>query len=619
MDSDQVRNGHWPRFGWALPPLGLVAWAAAMTGTRVVIRGGDPVVIYGPTGDEALRAIGLVVLAIVVALLLLRDRPWANVGAWAIGTVVAAVASAPTAGRAFGAFAAISAGASVAVFVGFRAWPTMPPRHQRIVLAALAPFTLAQWAWTRQVSWAAGAGILATLAVVAAYHLEAERITAWHGAARTATLAAARRAWRTIATVAHQLAEVARRTAARPATWPLVVAVTGSALLALPVIHRYAFSPSRDLVSDYNIHLFHASRTTIVPFRLTTPFAYPGFHLSTALLRPVFGGVEGAATFLLVVAVGAAAVVLTWTGSIRFADREPIGWWAGSAFALATIFIETPLIIEQALRLGNPYDWAAVDHVFNSPTDLLVLPLALLQLLVLARAIRSDHLQRRSGLALAVLSVAAMVAKPSLAMVLVGALPLVVLLARRLSAALVRYLLAWFYVPTAMVVAWQIWYLGAKEAGPDTVGIGIDPMATIRIVSLDRITPLFLLPEVVTIGLCVWAAGRRYLREPAIALALWSLLLSLVPLFLLAETGKRAGDATFAKPATICWVLLNLLSWRFLAGEAVTWRRGRADGAAAPPWLLAVTAFLALCLVAGAISYLDAVGITTLPIRRTGA
>lgn len=633
MGSEEVPRAT----GWRLVILGAIAWALGISGTRRALIG-PTIILETPVGRSAWWPVALATLVLVVVLVALRDRWGWNAAAWAAGLVATSAVVSGTAGRSFGIFAALSAGIAVAGVVGLRPAPRWPDRRHLVAWWAIVPFALAQWSWARHAQPAVFGLLAVALAVVAAYHLVPEQVERWHRAVDRAITAVGGGTIRLVQTVVHRTvhgtAGLVRRTWARPGAWPLTVGVGTTMVALLPVVHRYAYAGPGEIASDYYTHFNHAATSSIIPFKLTTPFAYPAFHLTTAALSPLFGGVEGAGTFVLCAVLGTTTGVLTWLCVRPFGGRVRTGWWAGTGFALLALLIESPLIISQALHVGNPYDWAPNAHVWNSPTDILLVPIAITQLIVLGRAMRDGELDRRWARGLLAISTLAMVAKPSLSMVLVGALPLYLLASRRFRPTLLRCLGVGFYAPTLVVFVWQSWYLATQPPSNQHIEFAIEPMANLRIAGLDHTSPWFYLPPLLTLVLCVWSGGRRYWREPMIAIALWSLLVSLVPLFLLSETGRRSSDATFTKPMTMAWVVVNLLSWRFLWGEALSVWRGEprldadlaeassGDVAAAerraPAWLVVAAVLLALSLVAGALVYLEAAGWMSLPTRQTG-
>jgi hypothetical protein len=599
------------------------AWALGMSGMWASARGWGGVVMFGPVQGEALRMVGGVTFIGAAGGWALRRWPLASAALWVAISALAMVVAAPNAGRSFGLAAAVSVAAAFAGLVGMSLWSRTTRSANPVAWPAVALVAAGQLGWG--FTGAAWIAVLLSIGAFAAatHHDRDPGVSAaivrhsqrMSGRVTGAVASAVNTGGESIALRAGRLARGVRSSGL---LGPTVLAAAISLLLVVPILHRFATAPpTADLVSDFAPHIGHAATTSIIPLSITTPFAYPAFHVLTSLVSGLTGDVATAATVVLALAVALTAVILVWSCTLPMGERPAPGPRVGAAYAIALLVLETPLLISHMLRVGNPYDWAPTNHIYNSPTDVLVLPMALLLVVVIGRAIGTSTPGAWSRRWTGLLAALAMLSKPSMSMALVPAIPAMMIRRKRVRD-VAGFVLRAFYIPTAIVFAWQVWYVASDPQRPGAVSVSIDPLATVRIASLDRVSLFFFAPAAATLGLCLWAGGRRFLRDPVVSLSMWCMGWSFVPLLLLAESGDRAADATFVKPATISWVVLNLVSWRFLAGEAVArWRDREIE--TLPRWIPVAAVWLVIGLVAGVVAYLEWVGVLQLPVRRTGA
>lgn len=389
--------------------------------------------------------------------------------------------------------------------------------------------------------------------------------------------------------------------------WRAVVVAAVTAALMTPMFVRFAREPSSVLgFSDYATHLEFASRVEFFPPNLVAP--HPVFHMAVAATTWI-GGQVLATSLVMFLVVMATVLVLVWFGRQSFAERPRLDVWLAVLFGAGYFVVESPAIVANALEIGNPNDWAPSDHMYLSPTDTLLVPFAVILVVLLGRTLRIAPDDRRSGSILGAATALATIAKPSMTLVLLVALPVTVLVGGVPKRQLMRSLLVWFYVPGLVIVALQTWMLQIGVDDASRAGFALRPMETVRVTGLDKVGPLLFTPLLVVV-LCLWAAGRRYLAEPTVRLSLFSVAAGIGLLFVFNETGSRAHDGTFAKPAFIAFVVLHIVSWRFLAGEFQYGRTGRVR-----LWVIAAAGFLSVGAVAGVLAYLDGVGLFQLPPR----
>lgn len=405
-----------------------------------------------------------------------------------------------------------------------------------------------------------------------------------------------------------------------------------AAAATLPIFLRLGWHPDVRVISvnDVGIHLDLAKAMAVWPPTVST--AQVLFHVLTAPMIPLLGApVAGA--LVTSAAVGCTAAVLVRIARTPFGGSAGLGGWAAATLPAAFLLAESPTMILVALGWVDPSAKFMPVHFYGSPTQVLMLPLALVAipmlLAVVGRVKAVDPgsgsidgaddaaRRRRDHWVLAAVTMAATLAHPSFYMAFAPGVVIYVTATRAWSAALARRLAVWFVAPGAVVFVWQTWLL---TTGQTLVRdeFTFEPMATIRVLGLNHIGPEFALSALL-IAIGVWAGGRRYVADPCIGLTLAALAASMVPLWLIAEVGERASHGNLGKPGFTCWVLLHLFTVRFLLVEARDRRAARiADGAPWPPWVFAFAAFAVVAVASGVVSHLDAVGALTLPTSAAG-
>lgn len=584
----------------------------------------------GPQHRVSVLALALGSLLFLSVRLLTR---WPMMLRWSSGVLVlvgTAWVVVPRSGRAP---LIVVAGASILAaeiaVLAWRRWGERPP-----VAGGIAPagvLLAAQLAWLAGVPLALWLGGMALAAVCLAAALQ--RPSAVAPIDRWATRAAVRLA-RSRNTASRASAEVWRSTVGSltpvgglfagsvrgdsgVAMWLAarrwsIVAIGGSAVLAIPLFYELASDPTRTSAgfTDFPIHLDAVAETTIVPFSTLTPHWL--FHVATALLRPAFGTAMAAA---LVLALSVGALVGLLTHLARRTDERGVGLaprWAALA-AFSAFFVESPTALFNALGILDPARAFAPFHAWGNPTDTFVMPFQLgLILTVLALEQRHDrYWWRPSWLrgSLAVLAVATTLAKPNVPMVLLGVIPLYLATQRRWQWSRYLELVIWFVVPVVLVLLGQIHHLKTSpkiaEMDPGGWGMTIDPFAFTKMWPAGGAGIWFWLgPLIIALG--AWACGRRYWTTPIMRFALLLMLISLVPMVLLRETGLRATDGNFMKAAFAAFMLLVQLSAVMIAREAGHRIHTRCAGAGLPAWIVAAGVFGVLATGAGLMDYLGA-------------
>lgn len=589
-------------------------------GLRDILAGRGAITIYAPVGADGWRAVALVSALWLVAATVSRRSPLL-VWLWRVAAIAAGVAlTASNVGRSIGGAAVLSVMVAHAALVEWRPRSGWPERPRQVAWAALVPLAASQVVWTTQrTAWPTIALLGLGLAAVEAHHRWPAvperwylRVAAWIrlGAATMAT--AGRRGAASVRLRSGWCRGMVRRVRADPV--PCIVGAAG-ALVMLPIAYRYSSTPSDVLAaSDFPLHLEKAREIEWIPFRPTAP--HPLFHLTVAALLPVVG--LAWASTLVISAVGAlTAVVLYSVGRGAFAGRGPLSPLVAAAFALGYFIADSPALVAQWLRVGNPRDWAPSLHVYLSPTDTLLVPFAILLVVLTGRSVR-DHPGEGAGRGwgLTVVAMATVLAKPSFTIAFLPAIALYLVLAGRMDRSLIVYLAKWLYLPSALVVVAQIWFLEAGVNDVGESGIALEPLATLRMLNLGKGGPLIFAGALI-IALAWWAAGRRFLAEPVMALSLTTLLVALVILLLFRETGVRSEHPVFSKPATIVTGVVTVLAWRSGVGDAVAAWSARSERPL-PVWFWLGGAFLALTLLGGVLGYLDSAGAISLPVRPTG-
>lgn len=607
-----------------------LAFGLGTAGAFLAITGWGQITVVSTLWNDAIIATAAVCSGWLVLDRLLRGRHALQAVARGAALAAALALGAASAGRAVAVLAVVSVMVADAALTAWQPTPRWPPRPHRVVPLAVVVVALAQVAWLATGSVALGLVIdLVALALVELHHRRASWFEPWYRGelvlaqrlddAGSGALRSVHRWWLGTGASwgrrgAASLRAAGAWVAARPASWRAdperSIAMAITAVLTGIIWHRYASEPAAVLgSSDFETHLFYVEQTSLWPLRV--PLPHPTFHIATATVALAVG-TQAATVIVLSTASAITASMLVKLCRRSFGGSVPLPAWWGAAFAVATLFADTPSLISRALHIGNPWDWAPAARMVLSPSETVLFPIALALLVRTADAVRRARPPTTAETGtLAALAVAAMVTKPTFAVVLVPSVAAYLTMRRRWERHLATSLAIALVVPAIAVGVWQLWFLRVGAGGFPSSDVVIDPLATVRAVNLHRTTPLAI-SHMAVVALCLWAGAKRYLGEPIVALAALGVGFAAIELLLLAEDGPRAFDGNFAKPAFTAGALLYLASWRFLLGEAAAWRR---RGGRAPAWLIASVAFAVVNLVAGTLGYLEAVGALALPVH----
>lgn len=403
------------------------------------------------------------------------------------------------------------------------------------------------------------------------------------------------------------------------AWWTWLVGVSVAAVWA-PVLWKLAGTNRQAYrvlgINDFELHVEIARNFGLDLTQVEAPHLL--FHAASAAASWVLGD------RLAVLAVLLVAVTLSYMGVLRLVLEPGSGRYRpterfAAVVAAAYFFTETPTLILMATGLLYEHSPYQTIHWWGNPTWLVALPVSLLTLPAIEGVVQdSDGLTAgRPGPArvrLVLLVVLGALAKPTLTLVLPLSLPVYLLMRRsRLRTQVLMFALV--TVPVGVVVAAQTWFIGSGSSESFSSGFIFDPIVE-PFIGWENMGPVFWLPMLIPLAALVVSRGR-FLSEPFVQLTLVSTLFAYAVMFSITETGGRAAHGNMAVPAQMCVALLIVLSVRTLAIEGWTALRGEGPYAARSTVrtvTLAVCATLAaLCLMGGALSYLDAMGVVEVP------
>ncbi len=363
-------------------------------------------------------------------------------------------------------------------------------------------------------------------------------------------------------------------------------------------------------VHDFAFHLDMTDTVRLWPPHINMP--QPVFHVLVRMLDPVLGRLASAVTVLLA-AVAMMAVALVRIFSTPAHRRDAFAPATAAVLTVAYFATESPNLVLQAVGLLPARPFTPV-HIWGNPTETIAVAPALL--LLPAAVVLIDRLEAGSpvggqGWVVAVLTVVSALAKPSLVLVLVPAAIIHLATSRAWSRQTVWGVVGWLGVPAGAVLAWQAWLLGASGSSAYRTGFTWDPFALFEVYGWTRGGPAYWLPVLIPLSAAI-VGGRRFWSERAVALTLWAMLLAMVPLLFMRETGERPYDGNLAKSGYYCWMLLWVLTMRFWALEIRdAWQTRSERGSQV---VVAVTAIVgALALGSGVLALLGAAGALTLP------
>lgn len=314
--------------------------------------------------------------------------------------------------------------------------------------------------------------------------------------------------------------------------------------------------------NDFGFHLELARDLGFVPFRPTAPhLLFHGLTRAVEALTP--WGLASSGVVVLTVAAGltgaAATVVMGTLG--RLPDRPS---WLPALGSILFLVANTPVALVSAAAVG-PDGYTPIQLLFN-PTTMIALPFVVVAVPVyltyLDRCARGEGSWGLHALVVAFV-VAGMLAKPTVLLLAVVALPIVVVWWRRTGRVPARWGrprdLAWLLVPAGVVTVLQVWMIERGPNKPLRGGFTVDPFASVGLLGRHPVLFLFIvaLPAVVA-----WARPP-FVRARSTQMLLIFTAVAVVQFALLRETGERAdgGSLGFAMHACVSLAVMFALAW----------------------------------------------------------
>jgi hypothetical protein len=351
--------------------------------------------------------------------------------------------------------------------------------------------------------------------------------------------------------------------------------------------------------------------------------AHPVYFTLIRVLSPTLG-ILVSSTAVAATATGAAVAVLIAVGRSWFDDERRLGWVGAWALGLGFVLLESPAVLiprtsdiwgrfEAAGSFARGTSYAAL-HQWATPTIVMSMPFVFALfwtlLAVLRQADDDGAGARRTRWILAVLTVFLALLQPAVVLALIPAVPLWLLVTRRWTRRTVSVAARSFVVPGALVCLAQVVFLRSNVSPFEQATWLWRPFWVWNYYGLDR--PAFW-ATLLFFPLCIWQGGRRYLRDPAVRLAAYGVLISIVPFLLLEQTTVAdRPDGDLGVIAMMALVLLFMASLRFALGEfSVLLSRRREAGPTAPLPVrtMVLGGFLGIMLCAGVIDVLGAAGV----------
>lgn len=387
--------------------------------------------------------------------------------------------------------------------------------------------------------------------------------------------------------------------------------------LAVPFFYRLASDPSVVVrgVNDFDDHYERVVPLAWYPFKLTAP--HPLFHVLTKWLEMMMSAAV-AMTLIMVGALAAMAVALVHLArSSDFGWRPLVGGWVYALPAVYLLGASPAVLLETGDAWWNRnggFDVAGRGagyfplHVWGSPTLTLAMSMYLVVVPLTLRLL-GDPTNHRRGQQVLWLTVAASLTSPSGILGLAPGLAILLLLRRRRTGRdrwcqQVRASL-WLIVPAAVVVTWQMWFLATSQSPLEETTWRWSPFWMVEHFEMNR--PSFWALLLVPLA-GVLVAGRGYFGDPTIRWCGLSFLVSLIPTFLLQETGWKSTHGGLAMATFVCASLISALTFRLLLFEVRrAWNRRHERS----PGTARCVAALVLLLVAtaGVVDYLTAAGL----------
>jgi hypothetical protein len=329
---------------------------------------------------------------------------------------------------------------------------------------------------------------------------------------------------------------------------------------------------------------FHAALAGRVHFPAPLEVPHPLFHWLTAAVLALWPAGGAAAAAFLVVVASQAALLAVLCARIRqaLASVVPVRAATLAGAAVLGLAILTPITFlvpgRREIYFGYLYP-----NTYHNPTVLLLRPLAVLLSACCAAAWTSPETRPPRVLALAAVTVASALAKPSHLMCFVpavAALWVLERLLRRGSRPSWTPILG-VVLPGLAVMAWQYWFTvasGRMEEGE----LVWAPLAAVFVHTQPNV-PLVVLKVVLSIAFPLWVAVSvpKALRETELALAWIAFAVSLVLAYGFAEGGPRLAHGNLLWSGQVATFVLFAVSAAVFLKEAGSQETiGRAAGAA---------------------------------------
>lgn len=605
-------------------PLAVVVWAVGALGVVLRLAG------QGPLGFRAGLVVAALAAVVVVVLHLPGASPAARAGAVAAIAAVGCFLTWGTVGRVPLPLALLGVVVADRAAFGPLARPDRTARDPAV--ASLLVLAAGAGAW-----WALGSNPVAAVTVVAALGLvlahdrtglgPRDRRAADAVATATARIVGmGRRGAGEVGVGASALGSAGGRVVARAAratgrvlaSWgravtaprnrPIVGASLVSALVTAPIFHR-AITEFGVLIRGTNDIPGTIERVRWMewwPLRMPVP--HPGWTVAVKVTMPVIGEVA-AVTLILAVATGASTAVLMTIARGRWDRRPPLSWPLATAFGLGYVLMESPAVLApRSEGLWSRYLEAGTHargqgyaplHQWGTPTITLSMPfvfaLFALLLLVMIEVEEGSPKLARHRWYLAVLTVVTTLVQPATTLAVAPAVPIYLLVSRRLTRPMAAAVGPFFVLPGALVCLGQTWFLAAAVSPWEQATWIWRPFWSLSYFGLDR--PAYW-ASALLFAICLWAGGRRYVADPAVGLSFVAFCVGMVPFTLWEMTGVfDVPDGDLGVPALMAFILWFLSSLRFALGELQAAWTARSGGI--PMWTVAFGALVALMVAAG--------------------
>ena len=316
------------------------------------------------------------------------------------------------------------------------------------------------------------------------------------------------------------------------------------AVVLLALVTVYPVFVGNPEIFDQSAHRDFA-RTLLVDGQLVTP--HFGYHL---LLLGVNSVIPGGALRIAGITVNIAAYVIAATLFFGVAHRYLQRDIPNAAYRLALALIPLTILAGPPLAAISYHtdfrlNGYIIYNLFHSPTQSVLLPLAIALYVLTVRLLFTGELARWQMAALFTLSLVTPIAKPNFTMVLLPGVMLAaayMLLIRRQSIPW-RALLLLVILPGTLALSWQFIFTYIQQA---TIGYGINESNSIIFVPFktalyfDTSLPMVALKLVTSLAFPIWAlAAYRDVRDNPVILLTWLLvLIGLAQYILVTESGE---------------------------------------------------------------------------------